>query len=365
MRCVLCLCCACGEDIIEQELHTPPPRTTPAALTGSMASVGKDFWDAKEFEDAQFGDVRRALYEMVMDGKTPEDMQQYGQGMAYGKFSLCDPEKGKAWNKPLPDVVERVASLLAMEAPGKGMEQQTSTTDTMRWTTNFCNLLPFAPKKDGKLNQDAIQAIEHPHLGKLHMRKHSQLEIKVGEALLVTNVPRLAKIDIKGVYGNALSKVSTQDLKRQVTLSHCTPPTQHNILVLAVPEPCRQSKFCAPATFQRLFWTAYCGYKAAYRQSAILQKVAIETGNWGSGSSGRIDLRASALAQMLAATIVGVHKLHVYPFTDKGLKQWQEARKLLEEASAALEKEGTSITPASIFMRAQLIALEQAHSSAP
>ena len=108
--------------------------------------------------------------------------------------------------------------------------------------------------------------------------------------------------------------------------------------------------------FQKLFFTAYCGYQAVRKEFLPPKKVRIETGNWGAGAFGN-DVRASALVQIAAAFLADV-TLDVYPFSNKEKSLWDDAINLMYNSIVDLNSEGKAVTPKNLFERAQALATQ-------
>lgn len=215
---------------------------------------------------------------------------------------------------------------------------------TVDWYLNFADPHLFGFYAGRLFAQDEMQVTEHPALAALRDAVQADgllpltVENQVPTPILVTGVERRCSVATDpnpaygrpyGLYGNRFGS-ENPDAIRQATTA-IVPATVSNILAMAALPPSRGNY--TQSQIEYILRTAITGFSAACieseRSNPDVKVVRIFTGHWGCGAFGG-NRELTALLQLLAANISGVHKLVFCYGDDAGLPAVQAAQRQLQ-----------------------------------
>jgi hypothetical protein len=225
--------------------------------------------------------------------------------------------------QPLPDRMHRGADLVIAKPGYFDYKPVVDDANTVEWHVNFADPDLFGAYAGARFAQDESQVVEHPALGAVKEALESvgirpmTAETSGPTPVLITGAERRVAVSTdpdpasgrpRGLYGNAFA-VATPDVVRAAT-RRIDPPTVTNLIAIAAPFPGRGAY--DERTIETILVTAYTGFAAAVRESAILRdpetRVAIHSGYWGCGAFGG-NRTLMVLLQIFAAGAAGVDRL--------------------------------------------------------
>jgi hypothetical protein len=226
--------------------------------------------------------------------------------------------------EPLPERMRRGGDLVTAVPGYFDYVPVLDDADAIEWHLNFADPDLFGAYAGRLFAQDEAQVAEHPALGAVKEALEAMVGIRPMTAdstgptpVLVTGVERRVVVSTdpdpaagrpNGLYGNAFA-AATPDAVRAAT-RRIEPPTVTNLIAMAAPYPGRGTYDAR--TIETVLITAYTGFAAAVRESALLggpdARVAIHAGYWGCGAFGG-DRTLMALLQLLAAGTASVNRL--------------------------------------------------------
>jgi len=243
----------------------------------------------------------------------------------------------------LPDRVELAPTELVVVA---GYYDYRGRSDGV-WHVNFADPRLFAAYGSRLLDQDELQAAEHPVLGSVREALLAEGDSAMTEEadqptpVLVLGAERRCALDtavnfdagrIYGLYGSRFAKASADDVRG--ALHVLRPPTRSHLIAMAAPAA---SGPYWPAQIARIVVIALTGFAAAIEETRRAwpgAPVEVHTGFWGCGAFGG-NRHAMTLLQLLAARLAGLDRLVFHAADDAGLDDYRTGAGHLAQVLAA------------------------------
>lgn len=291
---------------------------------------------------------KKYCFEQITKNLSAENISKDIKKIKFLKKSLNNNETINFDNLELKRDIKwkNVAKVKASNTP---IEFYDSNEADITFQVNFADEQLFGYYKGPLLAQEETLAIEMPILPiwiekyKIEKNLYPTIETSKSAAIFL-DVARYGNLDTKGIYGNAFATKTYNELKNKIKVikNH----KYHNILCIAAPNLSGTPHTYSFNEFKKLCITAYCGFKLI-KDNFQDKSIVCKTGNWGAGAFGN-DLRASAIAQVIAAYIAGI-KLEIYPMSQ--INEWNEAEQIFDQAISSLNSNSQKLTPKSIFAK--------------
>lgn len=215
----------------------------------------------------------------------------------------------------------------SVDYPESLMTYESSSERETHWNLNFANAYLFCAYGASAFAQDEVQVAEHPILGSLRECMLAGActvspitsESQGPTPITISGVERVCSIDTEpeaafpyGIYGRRFARASAEAIEQAVV--SIRPPTRSNIL--AVEAPVGQGVYTS-SQLEQILVTAVAGFAAAKASSPAGTRVLIHSGHWGTGAYGG-DRELMAMAQILAASVVGLDRLVIHAVDAEG-----------------------------------------------
>lgn len=207
---------------------------------------------------------------------------------------------------------------------------------------NFGDKDLFGFWKSSLAAQDELMVMNFPTLGLLaeHLKGWFSWPSTKGTPWLIKGATRYGSVDENALYGDQLSNQSPEVAASHV--SQRAAPSSKNILVLTALHVSENELYSFNEILTH-FKVAYTGFKGAKQQADLLhQRLAICTGNWGTGAFGNDPVKMGVI-QILAARFAGVDALKYFTFDPKGQENFEKAQRFVNAMDALHEQ--ADITP--------------------